>query len=246
MVINDSMRLLDVIKEAQDLCPIQGWWRGQAVSTWELVPHVYRGNRTPLSEMGGVHYFRSKAPARYENCPTNEVDWLFLMQHHGLPTRLLDWTESPLIALYFAVCQPEYDSQSGTLWMLNGVELNVDRFPDNPGIITAPGEDKEAARIATEAFTGIQRDTTDHILAMQPPHTDIRMLVQQSVSTIHATTIPLDKLNNSEEFLWKIEILSDQKESLRNMLGALGIHESVLFPDLDHLAKGLLLDWIDM
>lgn len=244
MVINDPVRLLGVLKEAETDWPC--WWRGQADSTWELLPHTYRGNRSPMSEMGAVHYFRSKAPARYANCPTNNIDWLFLMQHHGLPTRLLDWSASPLVALFFAVCQSGYDSTSGALWVLNGVELNRSQLQTGtPGIITAPGDHHEAMRIAKGAFAGTQDDKIAQILAIHPPHIDIRMLVQQSLSTIHSTKIPLEKLEKNQLFLRKIEIPSDQKEPLRSMLQLLGINESSLFPDLDHLAKDLAADWIN-
>lgn len=67
--------------------------------------------------------FVAKAPARRGPCPDDDdlAGWLALMQHYRLPTRLLDWTELPLVAMFFAVCEL---SDDGTLWMLNPYALN--------------------------------------------------------------------------------------------------------------------------
>ena len=101
------------------------WWRGQAKSTWDLIPTVFR-DRDPCDEEIYrretilAMSFLAQAPVRYRDWPggeTNYARWLLLMQHYGLATRLLDWTESLLVALYFAVNQKP--TEAGRLWALN-------------------------------------------------------------------------------------------------------------------------------
>ena len=73
------------------------WFRGQGDVTWPLKPSLYRGKFRPELEREMLRDFRAHA-AEY-------VDWLFLAQHHGIPTRILDWTENPLVGLYFTCCE---------------------------------------------------------------------------------------------------------------------------------------------
>jgi hypothetical protein len=209
------------------------WWRGQpkAVPEWKLRPKIYRKEYSTMVERSMCGRFVNKARARYSKCPnrTDWVSWLFLMQHYGLPTRLLDWSESPLVALYFAVQEGECD---GTLWGLDASILN--KFQIKKDVILDGGNDI-VKPLFWSAFSGDK--TNVKIISVLTDQFDLRHMVQSSVFTIHGISAPLDELPNAEDFLMKIEIPKDVKRYFRGVLKLFGITESYLFPDLEHLAK---------
>jgi hypothetical protein len=100
------------------------WWRGHARTEWSLRPGVHRVEATGMYEKNISVRFVQRSRARHPNCPPNGdfPAWLFFMQHYGLPTRLLDWTESVLVASYFAVTEAGDDP--GALWCLSPYHLN--------------------------------------------------------------------------------------------------------------------------
>lgn len=102
------------------------WWRGHAMASWKLRPSVYRKSEPERHESARILRFMKRARTRHPNCPTDKdrAAWLFFMQHYGLPTRLLDWTESVLIAAFFAVPKEEHLDEPGALWALNPGKLN--------------------------------------------------------------------------------------------------------------------------
>jgi len=237
--INSERELLDAFLKAEKHFDENVlWWRGQPVSTWDLLPRIYQ-RKDPSDEEDLLIDFCKKAKSRHSECPAQDdySSWLFLMQHHHLPTRLLDWTESILIAAYFAVRREKYSSNPGALWALDPGRLNRIQFSDSFSKFVP--EDEEVAPLFKQAFGLSGTKRIKKIAAVNPDEVDIRMMVQMSVFTIHGTTQPLNKIRGNEKFLMKFEIPAKVKEELSGMLFDLGIRESNLFPDLDHLAKEL-------
>src|SRR5271156_2895396 len=105
------------------------WFRGQSDSTWALRPSMYR--YSPLKrhiralEDEIRQEFVVRAPSLGPERPQNSWEWYFLMQHCGAPTRLLDWTESALIALFFAVKgNAAGNNTDAAVWILEPWRLN--------------------------------------------------------------------------------------------------------------------------
>jgi hypothetical protein len=110
--------------------PYGTWFRGQDDSEWQLVPSVFRKSKETKEliyakdEPRLIDRFRlNQARHRLELKTT--FDWLSLMQHYRYPTRILDWSENILVALYFAVLEkPETNDKPGALFVLNTFKLN--------------------------------------------------------------------------------------------------------------------------
>lgn len=105
--------------------------------------------------------FQQNAFSLLEKRPSTYWEWLFIMQHHGVSTRLLDWSESPLAGLYFALDDPKKDRTDGLLWMLLPTELNKIsniNSKDNPKLsIPAFGDNIELNLYTPQ---GIKANTT--------------------------------------------------------------------------------------
>ena len=158
------------------------------------------------------------------------------MQHYGLPTHLLDWTGSILIATYFAVRDERCHDEDGAVWALVGANLNEDQTGEHSflGLSRAP-----ASTLFREAFDPEGREPSNAIVAISSYETDIRMMVQLSEFTLHGAPTPIEELPNSKKFLAKFVIPKAAKLRLKLALNLFGISESTLFPDLEHLAADL-------
>lgn len=234
--ITDLNDLAAAVTEATQKSKKKIWWRGEAKVNEKLLPKLYRPEHSEHIEINLSSNFMNLAKTLYPECPgRGERDaWLFLMQHYGLATRLLDWTESALVAAFFTVI--EHSEETGVLWALNPFSLNKNQIDEY--MISGPFTEF-AQEIIAPAFSR-QAESPDLIIAINAQQFDVRMMMQQSAFTIHGTKNPLNDLPDSEKFLMQFRIPAKAKPSLKSTFQMLGVTESHLFPDLEHLAKDLM------
>ena len=212
------------------------WFRGQASKDWKLVPSIARDPNIP-PEMNLIKKFKQSASILLNPLPTNLIDWLFIMQHHGAPTRLLDWTESPLVASYFAADDVKEDiSKDGVVWALLPVELNklANIYPDYSFDIPSFSEDKVAETYSPESFAG---ESTSNLspLAVMAPRNSARMQVQLSVFTInHRNNNPIEDIGDKRH-VWRYIIPEADKANFKNELKDIGLGRFQLFPELQSI-----------
>ena len=231
------------------------WFRGLQKSYWPLVPGLYRylDRKTKVYEAEDDirEAFIKRAPSLTENKPANAWEWYFVMQHYSAPTRLLDWTESPYLGLYFAVRDTEglHDAAVWALdpWWLNGrVSGNSEVLPPgSPGL--AEADARRYGRWLPDRFSPKQRLREKLPVAVFPTHFDRRMSVQRSCFTIHGLRREgLEELfPKATDRLAKIIIPSYATEHIRKDLDDYGIDEVTIYPDLQGLGTAVSKNWLE-
>jgi hypothetical protein len=218
------------------------FWRGHADAAWALQAHVFRKPRehpdlSAYNENALIGHFVSLAPTRTlvkTPDPDDYFGWLFLAQHYGLPTRLLDWSESPLIGLYFAATEGHED-RDGCVWALWPGGLNS-YYGGSADLVQIRGA--KVVEIAECAF--IPAKACDQvIIAIDGREIDLRMLVQMGRFTLHAIPTPIERLSGSAGWSRRYIVPKEAKTKIRNQLAAFGIRRWNLFPDLANLAINL-------
>lgn len=243
----------------------KSWFRGNCETINELKPSVYWKNKYEglNTEFSYVEEFKRFVPMLAENLPLRDdhLSWLIIMQHYGVPTRLLDWTESILVALYFAVSKNQ--DRDGELWAMNPYKLN--ELHNNKllyGVATIDNaivkylaaepmykEGLEHNRVLRESEFGLDfKDIPRYPVAVQCPLIFPRMVSQLSTFTIHPSkenkTI-LDLLQDKKSLVRYI-IPSESKKPIYEDLYTLGIKRSTLFQDIDSLSCDLIHKIKDM
>jgi hypothetical protein len=99
------------------------FWRGQASIAWPVMPRVGRPPFTGVDDRGVLESWKRRAIEHIPNPPRSDWDWLAIAQHHGLVTRLLDWSFNPLVAAFFAVAeQRDEDACIYAFWPSSSVD----------------------------------------------------------------------------------------------------------------------------
>jgi FRG domain len=200
-------------------------YRGHGAASFTLRPKVGRAlpsvntkNKT-VNEKLMLELFRRQSVDRVEVAAKDDWELLAIAQHYGLPTRLLDWTRSPLVALYFSVCKecesrdwdgrPRCEDAEIIAWRCCKEDLSKPLPKNGP------------LKIAT-TIRYIPRLVTS------------RLRAQSGVFTVHSAP--------AQDFVpdgavVRIRIPREKRQDLKRSLFRHGVHEAVLFPDLDGLAR---------
>ena len=171
-------------------------------------------------------------------------DWLALGQHRGLPTRLLDWTYSPLVALHFATEKTADFDHDGIVWCVNFVEANK-RLPARlRRILREEGSDTFTVEMLSafpslRSFDALSREP--FVVFLEPPAVDQRILNQLALfSLMSSPSAKLDDwLLRHPDLCRRVIVPSALKWEIRDKLDQANVNERVLFPGLDGLSRWL-------
>ena len=252
------------------------WFRGQTKACWPVQPSIQREFEDFLSDRKEFHEheryytndFQHTASVFLSEKPALDdfSSWLTLMQHYGLPTRLLDWSRSALFALYFAIVDQSYINDiryevplvDGAVWLLNPFMLNVfAQLEPHPYLYHM--EHWTIRYVVHSAFrSGLDREFRadqdyrtrskawgkfqDCVVACYATQCDPRVANQQSAFTVHSSLRPLEEIDaelrasGRSPLLEKIIIPADCKPEMAEALYMSGITHSTVFPDLEHVA----------
>lgn len=213
------------------------WFRGHAEVGWKLVPSLARQKKHLAAEAALRKRFMQNAAPHLERIPIEEWEWMFMMQHHRAPTRLLDWSESPLAALYFAVSEDKHLKKDAAVWCLDPIALNTAarvqtfRFGNE---IPAFGVDGVLENYLPSRVDG--SPTLMNPVAIMGPRNTARMAAQLGVFTInHRDHVPIETIGDAAH-AWRWIVPASAKKELRKELALLGFTALTLFPELDRVA----------
>jgi len=239
-------------------------------------PFVFRGQSradakltTTLQRLGGDirvverHLLRNFRKYAYNSGVDRDLAWYWLAvgQHHGLPTRLLDWTSSPLVAMHFATASEGQSGEDGVIWMVNFARANGHLPPPLRDLLDSEGADLFTVDLLAEFSRGrpspgdgprsasdlgwledLEREAgAPFLLFLEPPSLDERIVQQAALfSLLSNPDAALDDwLRGRPECARRVILPAALKSEIRDKLDQSNITERTLFPGLGGLSQSL-------
>lgn len=225
-------------------------YRGVSSSKYQLITSLERNCKEKKDVLESCILRNFEKYAILENANISSSVWhqLFLGQHHGLPTRILDWTYSPLVALHFACSSTDYqnfENQDFALWKISVEEINKllpqkyqDQLEREASYLFTV---KTLSKIAPSLNEYDYDMGTTSMAIIEPPSIDPRIINQYSIFTI----VPRG-ISNVETFLndytfesYKYTISKELRWQLRDLLDSFNINERIIYPGLNGIAQWL-------
>jgi len=236
----------------------QDSWQA-ALGRWRS-PYTYRGLadveydlKTSLIRLGG-NYRRLEAVllrnfrkyAHRDASPGDSLwNWLALAQHHGLPTRLLDWSYSPFVALHFATIELEKYDCDGLIWCVDYIKV----IQWLPPVLRELLQQEMALAFNVDMLSGIASSFQEldslssdpFVVFFEPPSLDERIINQAALFSMMSspTTVFEEWLSDKPELYRRIIIPAGLKWEVRDKLDQIMVNERTLFPGLDGLGSYL-------
>lgn len=223
-------------------------------------PYAFRGlsNRgypleTALMRLGGEyarmehHLLRNfRKYARRDVVEQDSIwDWLAVAQHHGLPTRLLDWTFSPLVAMHFATGEPADYVRDGVIWMVDFVQAHRLVPAELRDLLEREGSEVFTVEMLDRAAPTLGKFQAlapeEFLVFFEPPSLDERITNQFALfSVLSAPTAGFGEwAERHPDICRKVVVPRELKWEIRDRLDQANITERVLFPGLDGLSRWL-------
>jgi hypothetical protein len=227
-------------------------FRGMSCADWPLATSLERlSSPSMIVEPALLRSFRKYAP---RGTFASDSDWeaLAVAQHNGLPTRLLDWSVSPLIATHFATAERQHFGSDGAVWCVDVIALKNVLFPaemrqalrEAKAALFDVGLLEQLYRRVTD-FDATHRRFEDTCIFFEPPSIDARIANQTGIlSAMNGCDLSHHRYfariaSSHPNVVFRVVIEKDAKPEIRDMLDQNNIHERMLFPGLPGLCEWL-------
>lgn len=237
VTISSVSELLDHLSEVRADPGIELWFRGHADRDWILTPSVFRERSLEENEVNLINQFRQQAASVASMNSMDQWSWIVYAQHFSLPTRLLDWSTNPLVALYFA-CGDTDKEADGCFYILEPKLLNQKASGSRADLVNSPSLLTDSNPILKDYLPGSIPKHNLHPRAVLAPMAFDRIRFQSGTFTVSSNPEGSieSELENSDA-LSRIIVKQEGKDQIRFELEILGFDEATVFRDLDRIAK---------